>query len=74
MDTVTDLKQSASDVTETDIIQATQTRAERVGTYGTIQHRDPVTGEIVLNPRPSDDVNDPLNWYALDLSSTLHGG
>lgn len=60
-------KGSSSNPTEAEIIQACQTLAERVGTYGTIQHHDPVTGEIVLNPRPSDDVNDPLNWYALNL-------
>jgi hypothetical protein len=70
MEAATGLRQSSSNLTEAEIIQVTQTRAERVGTYGTIQHHDPVTGEIVLNPRPSDDVNDPLNWYALNLSST----
>jgi hypothetical protein len=37
--------------------------AERVATYGTVQHRDPVTNAIVLIPKPSSDPNDPLNWY-----------
>lgn len=72
MDTTTSLEQSSSNPTEADIIQATQTRAERVGTYGTIQHHDPVTGQIVLNPTPSNDVNDPLNWYALTPSPAQH--
>ena len=60
------LEQSTSNVIDPDTICATTTRAERVGTYGTIQHHDPVTGNIVLNPKPSNDINDPLNWYGLN--------
>ncbi len=62
METTTHLKQTSSVATETDVIQAAPTRAERVGTYGTIHLRHVETGTIILSPKPTDDVNDPLNW------------
>ncbi|KAL2209249.1 MFS general substrate transporter [Sarocladium strictum] len=34
----------------------------RTHTLGTVRHRDVDTNELVLNPTPSDDPNDPLNW------------
>lgn len=38
-------------------------KTHRVKTLGTIRLHDEGTGEIVLIPQPSDDPNDPLNWY-----------
>lgn len=46
-------------------------RVKRVETLGTLRHRDEHTNEIILIPTPSQDPNDPLNWYA-EARSTLH--
>ena len=32
-------------------------------TLGSVRHRDAQTNEIILIPTPSEDPNDPLNWY-----------
>ncbi|RDW95366.1 MFS general substrate transporter-27 [Coleophoma crateriformis] len=53
---------SNAQITDAEITAATESRAERVGTYGTVQHRDVVTNQVILNPKPSSDPNDPLNW------------
>lgn len=42
---------------------------------GTVQLRHQVTNDVILVPAPSDDPNDPLNWYvrfALLLPSSQH--
>jgi hypothetical protein len=38
-------------------------KPEHVNTLGSIQLRHPVTNDIILIPTPSNDPNDPLNWY-----------
>lgn len=37
--------------------------ATRVETLGTVRLRHHQTNEVILIPKPSDDPNDPLNWY-----------
>jgi hypothetical protein len=32
---------------------------------GTVQLRHEVTNEVILVPTPSNNPNDPLNWWAL---------
>lgn len=34
-------------------------------TLGTVRLRHATTNEIILVPKPSDDPNDPLNWYGI---------
>lgn len=35
------------------------------GFLGTVRLRNDQTGEVILVPTPSNDPNDPLNWYGL---------
>lgn len=50
-------------------VAAASNRLERVDTaskrrtMGHVQLRDHETNEIILIPTPSNDPNDPLNWY-----------
>lgn len=37
--------------------------AMRVETLGTVRLRHYETNEVILVPTPSNDPNDPLNWY-----------
>lgn len=36
---------------------------EHINTLGSVRLHNVHTKEIVLVPQPSDDPNDPLNWY-----------
>jgi hypothetical protein len=40
-------------------------KTKHVNNLGSIQLRHPVTNDIILIPTPSNDLNDPLNWYEL---------
>lgn len=47
---------------------------KRVRTLGTVQLRHHETNEVILIPTPSNDPNDPLNWYVytfLDFQISL---
>lgn len=39
------------------------TGVRKVETLGSVRHRDELTNEIILVPTPSNDPNDPLNWW-----------
>lgn len=49
------------EVTDSEIQKKDATK--RVVTLGSIRHRHEDTGEVILIPTPSNDPNDPLNWY-----------
>lgn len=38
---------------------------KQVNTLGTLRLRHPETRNIILIPTPSQDPNDPLNWYVV---------
>ncbi len=44
-------------------IYGLQTGEQKRATLGNVRLRDHHTNEIVLVPKPSNDPNDPLNWY-----------
>lgn len=35
----------------------------RIKTLGSVQLHNKDTKQVILIPTPSNDVNDPLNWY-----------
>jgi hypothetical protein len=48
----------------------TQTGEKKRVALGNVRLRDHHTNEVILIPTPSNDPNDPLNWYV--LSSDPH--
>ena len=38
-------------------------KLEHINTLGSVRLRHVETNELILVPEPSDDPNDPLNWY-----------
>lgn len=40
-------------------------------TLGSLRLRHHETNELILIPTPSNDPNDPLNWYGFCSSSTV---
>lgn len=49
--------------TMTKIEKMSDNKVEKVNTLGSVRLRDAHTNEIILVPSPSNDPNDPLNWY-----------
>lgn len=39
-----------------------------VNTLGTVRLHHAETKEVILVPAPSNDPNDPLNWYAVQTN------
>lgn len=38
-------------------------KVKSVNTLGSVRLRHATTNELILVPTPSNDPNDPLNWY-----------
>jgi hypothetical protein len=45
-------------------VERDATELHKTVTLGTLRLQHETTHEIILIPTPSDDPNDPLNWYA----------
>jgi hypothetical protein len=43
--------------------EGVDTQLPKMKTLGTLQLRHKETQEIILIPTPSNDPNDPLNWF-----------
>jgi hypothetical protein len=48
-------------------IETASEPVKKIHTLGSVRHRHEHTNEIILIPTPSNDPNDPLNWYGFLL-------
>ena len=52
-------------------VERDATELHKTVTLGTLRLQHETTHEIILIPTPSDDPNDPLNWYVNRLVDTV---
>jgi hypothetical protein len=61
--------ETAGSVEQNGAVGDNELKVKHINTLGSVQLRHPTTNDLIQVPTPSNDPNDPLNWYKYDTVS-----